>query len=134
MVWIDSNCDGRKEFSETPLSNKTIVQFVNTGADRVLNSGDEGFTYTTDINGVWTSDLQGINADDGLPYVIAVAVGPASAARLGYKPTLPGHDSILSGPPLYASATFTLEEGVTKQLGPIGVCPLPTVHLPLVMR
>jgi hypothetical protein len=123
-VWVDTDCDGWKEPGEPPLANSPIVQFINAGPDRVLNEGDKGFSYGTDADGNWDSGKGSIDDFDGVPYVLAVAVGPGSAAALGYKPTLPGADSILSGAPFYASPTFSLIKDEIRQLGPIGVCPL----------
>jgi hypothetical protein len=138
-VWVDSDCDGWKESGEPPLANSPIVQFINAGPDRVLNTGDTGQRYFTDANGNWATDLVPIGDFDGIDMVFAVAVGPGSAAALGYRPSPPDRDSMLSGPPFYASATFTLVKDEIQQLGPIGVCPLDAglnyhAYLPLTIR
>lgn len=138
-VWVDTNCDGWKGAGEPPLANSPIVQFINTGPDHVLTPGDKGFTFGTDANGNWDAGKGSIDDFDGVPYVLAVAVGKGSAASLGYKPSPTGADSILSGPPNYASATFSLTKDEVHQLGPIGVCPLDFglsyhAYLPLTIR
>lgn len=133
-VWIDTNCNGVKEASEGNAVNLGIVQVVNTGDDRVLNSGDSARTYYTDQQGNWiTNDLSVNNIFDGQPHVMAVAVGKGSAAALGYRPSPEGPDTILKGP-TFASATFQLQDGVTLNVGEIGVCPLPKVFLPSISK
>lgn len=134
-VWLDTNCDGIKDTGEGDVPNTGIVQIVNTGADRVLNPGDRAQTYYTDAQGNWLVKSARVNDFDGQPIIRAVAVGKGSAALLGYKPSPPGGDNILRGPEFgYASETFQLQDGVTLQLGEIGVCPLPRVLLPVVVR
>lgn len=123
-VWVDTDCDGWKEPGEPPLANSPIVQFINTGADRVLTFGDRGQTLYTNFDGTWASGNVSIDDFDGISYVSAIAIGPGSAAALGYKPAPPGGDSILSGAPFYASPTFSLTKDEVRQLSPIGVCPL----------
>jgi hypothetical protein len=123
-VWVDTDCDGWKEPGEPPLANSPIVQFINAGPDRVLNTGDKGQRYFTDESGDWATELVPIGDFDGVDMVFAVAVGRGSSADLGYKPTPSGGDSILSGAPFYASSPFSLVQDEIRQLGPIGVCPL----------
>jgi hypothetical protein len=138
-VWVDSDCDGWKEPGEPPVANSPIMQFINTGADRVLTTGDRGQTLYTNQDGTWESGQVSIDDFDGIPYVSAIAVGKGSAAALGYKPAPAGGDSILSGAPFYASPTFSLVKDEIRQLGPIGVCPLDAglnyrAYLPLTIR
>jgi hypothetical protein len=133
-VWLDLNCNGIKETGEGDASNLGIVQLVNTGRDRVLNTGDQAQVYYTDIDGNWETDLISVNDFlDGQPWVFAVAVGKGSAAALGYKPSPEGPDTILKGP-TFASDTFQLHDGQTLNVGEIGVCPLPKVFLPSVRK
>lgn len=132
-VWIDSNCDGIKDEGEGNAANLGIVQFVNTGLDRVLNTGDKAVVFHTDASGNWKGQNIPVNFIDDLPTVYAVAVGKGSAAALGYKPSPEGPDNILKGP-TFASATFQLQDGQTLNVGEIGVCPLPKVFLPAVRK
>jgi hypothetical protein len=133
-VWIDTNCDGIKDQGEGDAANLGIVQLVNAGDDRVLNSGDRAETYFTDTKGNWEAKNRSVNHIlDGQPLVYAVAVGKGSAAALGYKPSPEGPDNILKGP-TFASATFQLQDGQTLNVGEIGVCPLPKVFLPAVRK
>jgi hypothetical protein len=133
-VWVDLNCNGVKEANEGNASNLGIVQLVNTGDDRILNAGDSARTYYTDQQGNWiTNELSVNNIFDGLPHVMAVAVGKGSAAALGYKPSPEGPDTILKGP-TFASDTFQVHDGQTLNVGEIGVCPLPKVFLPSVRK
>jgi hypothetical protein len=134
-VWLDNNCDGIKDIGEANVPNMGIVQLVNTGTDRVLNPGDHAQTLYTDAQGNWLATGVRVSDFDGIPSLWAVAVGKGSAALLGYKPSIPGGDNILRGPEFgYASETFQLQEGVTLQLGEIGVCPLPRLYLPVVQK
>lgn len=133
-VWVDTNCDGVKDPNEGVAANLGIVQFVNTGRDRILNKGDSAMVRHTDEQGNWKVRNQPVNDFlDGQPMVYAVAVGVGSAAALGYKPSPEGKDTILKGP-TFASATFQVQDGQTLNVGEIGVCPLPKVFLPAVRK
>jgi hypothetical protein len=133
-VWIDLNCDGIKDQGEGDAANLGIVQLVNTGNDRILNTGDQAQVYYTDAQGNWEARNRSINSVvDGQAIVFAIAVGKGSAAALGYRPSPEGKDTILKGP-TFASATFQLQDGVTLNVGEIGVCPLPKVFLPSVRK
>ena len=134
-VWFDANCDGWKNGGEGDVPNTGIVQLVNTGADRVLTPGDRAQTFYTDSKGNWLMTRVPVDWIDDRPTVWAVAVGKGSAAALGYKPSPAGGDSILRGPEFgYASPTFQIQDGVTLQLGEIGVCPLPKALLPAIQK
>lgn len=133
-VWLDANCDGHKDAGEGDVPLVGIVQLVGTGKDRVLNPGDRAQTYYTDAQGSWeATNLRVNDIDDGQPLVYAVAVGTGTAMGLGYKVSPEGGDSILSGSS-HASATFQLQDGQTIQMGEIGVCQLPRVFLPSVVK
>ena len=120
-VWFDANCDGRKDANEGNIANAGVVQLVNTGADRVLNTGDRAQTFYTDGEGNWQMTRVPVNWIDDQPTIWAIAVGEGSVAALGYKVSPEGGDSILSGSN-HASPTFQLENGVTKPMGEIGLC------------
>jgi hypothetical protein len=133
-VWVDANCNGIKEVSEGNAAHFGIVQFINTGNDRVLNTGDKGLLLHTDANGNWkATNVRVFHLIDEKPLVYAVAVGKGSAAALGYKPSPEGPDTILKGP-TFASDTFQVHDGQTLNVGEIGICPLPKVFLPSVRK
>jgi hypothetical protein len=137
LIWEDLNCDGMRQDGE-PLLPRVRLTLRYAGENGIIDGDDPDIQYSESLTGNYGFSM----TRAGLANFLSIRGEHKPAGyvpapfRVGDDPTRDNDMTVglLPGTPLWATPVFIMPEVFPLTGIDIGLCKLPTVYLPLVVR